>query len=82
MLGHGGFGITSLATDNNLDERVAIKEYMPSEIAVRTSDSMARAKTKSDRDNLEQGLNSFLQEARTIARFDIAISCMSDGFSG
>ena len=69
ILGHGGFGITYLATDTNLDERVAIKEYMPSEIAVRTSDSTVRAKTKSDSDNLEQGLNSFLEEARTIARF-------------
>lgn len=69
VLGHGGFGITYLATDTNLDERVAIKEYMPSEIAVRVSDSTVRAKTKSDNDTLEQGLNSFLEEARTIARF-------------
>jgi serine/threonine protein kinase len=69
VLGHGGFGITYLATDTNLDERVAIKEYMPSEIAVRTSDSTVRAKSKSDSETLEQGLNSFLEEARTIARF-------------
>jgi serine/threonine protein kinase len=69
VLGHGGFGITYLATDTNLDERVAIKEYLPNEIAVRVSDSTVRAKTKADSDNLEQGLNSFLEEARTIARF-------------
>jgi serine/threonine protein kinase len=53
----------------NLDERVAIKEYMPNEIAVRVSDSTVRAKTRADSDTLEQGLNSFLEEARTIARF-------------
>lgn len=69
VLGHGGFGITYLATDTNLDERVAIKEYMPSEIAVRVSDSRVRAKTRADSENLEHGLNSFLEEARTIARF-------------
>jgi serine/threonine protein kinase len=69
VLGHGGFGITYLATDTNLDERVAIKEYMPNEIAVRVSDSTVRAKTRGDNETLEQGLNSFLEEARTIARF-------------
>lgn len=68
VLGHGGFGITYLATDTNLDEHVAIKEYMPSEIAVRTSDSTVRAKTRSDDQILEEGLNSFLEEARTLAR--------------
>jgi serine/threonine protein kinase len=69
VLGHGGFGITYLAADTNLDERVAIKEYLWSEIAVRASDSAVRAKTKSDSDDLERGLNSFLEDARTIARF-------------
>jgi serine/threonine protein kinase len=69
VLGHGGFGITYLATDTHLDERVAIKEFMPNEIAVRVSDSTVRAKSKADSDNLEQGLDSFLEEARTLARF-------------
>ena len=69
VLGYGGFGITYLATDTNLDERVAIKEYLPGEIAVRVSGSTVRAKIGSDGDSLEQGLNSYLEEARTIARF-------------
>ena len=29
VLGHGGFGITYLASDANLHTRVAIKEFLP-----------------------------------------------------
>ncbi len=35
ILGHGGFGITYLATDHNLNCQVAIKEYLPADQAVR-----------------------------------------------
>ncbi len=38
ILDQGGFGITNLASDNNLDEDVAIKEYLPIELAVREDD--------------------------------------------
>lgn len=33
FLGVGGFGITYLATDTNLGHQVAIKEYLPSDVA-------------------------------------------------
>jgi len=35
ILGQGGFGITYLAHDTNLDEDVAIKEFLPIELAMR-----------------------------------------------
>ena len=34
-LGHGGFGITYLAWDTNLEARLAVKEYMPNGVAGR-----------------------------------------------
>ena len=39
VLGFGGFGMTYLGFDHNLDKAVAIKEYLPSDIATRTSDN-------------------------------------------
>ena len=39
VLGQGGFGITYLARDSNLDQRVGIKEYLPTEFAVRAANA-------------------------------------------
>ncbi len=69
VLGHGGFGITYLARDTLLEEQVAIKEYLPNEMAVRISDATVRAKSEGDRGDFETGLKAFLEEARLMARF-------------
>jgi len=39
ILGQGGFGITCLAEDTNLNQEVAIKEFLPVELAVRDQDA-------------------------------------------
>ena len=70
VLGFGGFGMTYLGYDHHLDKPVAIKEYFPLETATRTSDHSVAPIASEFSDTFEWGLNSFLDEARTLARFD------------
>ena len=69
VLGQGGFGITYLATDTNLDKLVAIKEYLPIELAVRESGVSVRPFTEDRKQSYQWGLERFLSEARTLAKF-------------
>ncbi len=69
VLGQGGFGITYEAFDTNLEKPVAIKEYLPSEFAVREADTTVRPFTEDRKKMFDWGLDRFLQEARTLAKF-------------
>jgi len=69
VLGVGGFGITYLAWDSHLQKQVAIKEYLPSDFAVRGGEFTVRAKSTTEIDDYNWGLERFLQEAQTLARF-------------
>jgi serine/threonine protein kinase len=67
----GGFGMTYLAWDNTLETRVAIKEFLPHELVGRDRDHLSVvAHSQEDHTIFRAGLNSFLQEARTLARFN------------
>ena len=70
VIGSGGFGITYLAWDIQLDKAVAIKEYLPSDFAVRSDAASVRPKSTADQDDYQWGLARFLDEARTLARFE------------
>ena len=70
VLGFGGFGMTYLGFDHNLDKAVAIKEYLPSDIATRTVDHSVAPQASDFRGDFQWGLERFLDEARTLARFD------------
>ena len=70
VLGFGGFGMTYLGFDHNLNKAVAIKEYLPSDIATRTSDNSVVPQASQFQDDFEWGLERFLDEARALARFD------------
>ena len=70
VLGSGGFGITYYARDENLNKPVAIKEYLPSDFAVRADGTSVRPKSDGDAGDYQWGLNRFLDEARALARFD------------
>lgn len=69
VLGQGGFGITYMATDVNLNSRVAIKEYLPEQFAYRATTKSISARAAEDLDFYQHGLESFLVEARTLATF-------------
>ncbi len=70
VLGAGGFGITYRADDTNLNKVVAIKEYLPSEFATRANTGTVVPNSSADTVDYEWGLSRFLDEARTLARFD------------
>ena len=69
VLGVGGFGITYLCEHAGLGVQVAVKEYLPNEIAVRDG-AAVQPKSAGDREGFEWGLGRFLDEARTLARFE------------
>ena len=69
VLGAGGFGVTYLCEHAGLGVQVAVKEYLPNEIAVRDGTAV-HPKSAGDREGFEWGLSRFLDEARTLARFE------------
>ncbi|MBL1141918.1 MAG: protein kinase [Proteobacteria bacterium] len=70
VLGQGGFGITYLAHDLNLDRAVAIKEYLPSDFAVREGDHSVHPHSDQTQPQFEWGLERFISEARTLSKFE------------
>lgn len=71
VLGQGGFGITYLATDLNLERKVAIKEFFPKDYCGRDgSTSHVTLGTQSASEFVERLKTKFLKEARNIAKFD------------
>jgi hypothetical protein len=69
VLGAGGFGITYRARDTNLDKDVAIKEYLPGELALRAPDGNVVAQATQHEAGYRWGLERFLLEARTLGKF-------------
>jgi len=69
IIGRGGFGITYLARDNNLDMLVAIKEYLPEDFASRRDDSTVEPRTDMQSEIYHWGRDRFVTEARILAKF-------------
>lgn len=71
VLGQGGFGITYNAWDYQNKELIAMKEYLPTEYAVRTSGSSSVQIYSGERKEFfDHGKEQFLAEAKTLAEFN------------
>lgn len=75
VLGYGGFGITYIGWDSQLNRVVAIKEYFPSEFATRGERSKEiTAYSGEINEQYLAGLEKFIAEAKRLAQF-----CETDG---
>lgn len=67
VLGQGGFGITYLATQINLNRKVAIKEFFMKDMCRREEDTNQVYYISSDRNFVDNFKNKFIKEAQTIS---------------
>ena len=71
-LGEGGFGITYIGRDLNLDIKVAVKEYYPNGYVNRSntiSPDLTCSISQDKKDFFDKGRERFLREARILAKF-------------
>ena len=70
VLGEGGFGITYIGMDINLEIRVAIKEFYPNGFVTRESatTTMVTSYSNQNADIVNKWRNNFLAEAKALAR--------------
>lgn len=71
VLGRGGFGITYMGFDQNLMDRIAVKEYYPADLAGRdVSNGICDVCAYVGNEEVYQkGLDAFLREARILRQF-------------
>lgn len=70
LIADGGFGILYEGFDNLLEIKVAIKEYFPASHAARHSSGEVTAISEEKKENFKKGAECFLNEAKSIAKFD------------
>jgi serine/threonine protein kinase len=67
ILGQGGFGITYRARDTQLEREVALKEYLPSALAVRQDGVTVLPRSTKMAEDFTWGRDRFVSEGRTLA---------------
>ncbi len=72
-LGEGGFGITYLAWDNNMQTKIAIKEFYPASLVTRDAANESSTQiytiTKAYSNEFHAGLERFVKEASILSKF-------------
>lgn len=71
VLGYGGFGVTYVGWDGKLRQKVAIKEYFPTEFSTRMPGKtmLTLSNDQKKREQFESGLLKFVDEAKRLAKF-------------
>lgn len=70
VLGFGGFGVTYIAWDGRLEQKVAIKEYLPGEFSTRMPGQSRITVFNGDKSQqFYDGLHKFVDEAKRLAKF-------------
>lgn len=69
QLSHGGFSIVYLAHDAH-QMPVAIKEYLPNSLALRSNDAVLPTVSAEHQSAFNHGLKCFFEEGRAVARLD------------
>ncbi|MBR5376689.1 MAG: YARHG domain-containing protein, partial [Lachnospiraceae bacterium] len=71
VMGEGGFGITYIGFDLNLEIRIAIKEFYPNGFVTRETNATSSVTnyTTSDNSQYVKWKESFVKEARSLAKF-------------
>ena len=69
-LGVGGYSIVYLAHDTRLDRQVALKEYMPTMLAVREPSGLVTPQLPRFEPLFDKGLVGFMNEAKLLGSFD------------
>jgi serine/threonine protein kinase len=71
VIGSGGFGTVYLALDSSLDREVAVKEFLPAHLACRVpGQQRVKLRSQSFEAKYKAGLQSFVNEAKILARFN------------
>ena len=70
VIGYGGFGVTYIGWDDTLRQRVAIKEYLPSEFATRAvGQTQVTVFSGNKAQQFADGMAKFIDEAKRLVKF-------------